>query len=112
MNLIRMDLPLHHQNIQKLVYEMFKVLAVEKPETEKEISRIRDEASYELWQRSFFDISLVNTVLNVTECIKFLGPKIWELVPNDIKYFENLRESKRVIKKLKPTPCSLRICKT
>ena len=48
MNLIRMDLPLHHQNIQKLVYEMFKVLAVEKPETEKEISRIRDEASYEL----------------------------------------------------------------
>ena len=39
---------IHHQNIQKLGIEMFKVLNGENPQIVKEIFHIRDETSYEL----------------------------------------------------------------
>ena len=39
---------IHHQNIQKLGIEMFKVLNGENPQIVNEIFRIRDETSYEL----------------------------------------------------------------
>ena len=103
---------IHHQNIQKLGIEMFKVLNGENPQIVYEIFRIRDETSYELRQRSCFHIPSVNTVFSGTESIRFLGPKIWELIPNDIKSLENLRDFKTAIKKWKPTLCPCRICKT
>ena len=103
---------IHHQNIQKLGIEMFKVLNGENPQIVNEIFHIRDETSYELRQRSCFHIPSVNTVFSGTESIRFLGPKIWELIPNDIKSLENLRDFKTAIKKWKPTSCPCRICKT
>ena len=67
---------IHHQNIQKLGIEMFKVLNGENPQIVNEIFRIRDETSYELRQRSCFHIPSVNTVFSGTESIRFVGPKI------------------------------------
>ena len=69
---------------------MFKVLNGENPQTVNEIFRIRDETSYELRQGSCFHIPSINTVLSGTESMRFLGRKIWELIPNDIKCLENL----------------------
>ena len=103
---------IHYQNIQKLGIELLKVLNGENPQIVNEIFRIKDETSYELRQGSCFHIPSVNTVFSGTESIRFLGPKIWELIPNDIKYLENLRDFKTVIKKWKPTSCPCRICKT
>ena len=60
---------IHHQNIQKLGIEMFKVLNGENPQTVNEIFRIRDGTSYELRQRSCFHIPSVNTVFSGTESI-------------------------------------------
>ena len=90
---------IHHQNIQKLGIEMFKVLNGENPQIVNETFRIRDETSHKLPQRSCFHIPSVNTVFSGTESIRFLGPKIWELIPNDIKCLENLRDFKTAIKK-------------
>ena len=59
-----------------------------------------------------FHIPSVNTVFSGTESMQFLGPKIWELIPNNIKSLENLRDFKTAIKKSKPTSCPSRICKT
>ena len=103
---------IHHQNIQKLGIELLKVLNGENPQIVNEIFRIKDETSYELRQGSCFHIPSVKTVFSGTESIRFLGPKISELIPNDIKYLENLRDFKTVIKKWKPTSCPCRICKT
>ena len=85
---------IHHQNIQKLGIEMFKVLNGENPQIVNEIFPIRDETSYELRQRSCFHIPSVNAVFSGTESIRFLGPKSWELIRNDIKCLESLRDFK------------------
>ena len=90
---------------------MFNVFNGENPQIVTETFRISNEASYELRQGSCFHISSVNTVFIGTESIRFLGPKIWELIPNDIKCLENLRDFKTAIKKLKPTSFPHRICK-
>ena len=103
---------IHHQNFQKLGIEMFKVLNSENPQIVNEIFRIRDETSYELRQISCFHVPSVNTVFSGTESIRFLDPKIWELILNDIKCLENLMGFKTTIKKWKPTSCPCRVCKT
>ena len=55
---------------------MFKVLIDQNPQIVNDIFRIRNEASYELRQRSDFHIPSVNTVFSGTESIRFLDPKI------------------------------------
>ena len=90
---------------------MFKVLDDENPQIVNKIFRIK-KASNELRQRSFFHIPSVNTVSSGTEKIQFLGLKIWGLIPNDIKYFANLKDFKTAVKKWKPISYLCRICKT
>ena len=45
------------------------------------------------------------------ETISFLDPKIWELLPSDIKDSENLNIIKSNIKSLKPENCPCRLCR-
>ena len=68
---------------------MFKVLNDENPEIANEIFRIKNEVSYELRHRSCFHIRSVNTASSGTESIRFLGSKVWELIPNDIKCLQS-----------------------
>ena len=39
------------------------------------------------------------------QSVRYLGPKIWELVPNNIKYSNSLRKFKKLIKSWKPEEC-------
>ena len=91
---------------------MFKILKGKNPQVVNEIFRIRNEASYELRQGSCFHMHSVNTAFSGTESIRFLDPKIWELIPNDVKYLQNLKNFKTAIKKWKPTSCPCRVCET
>lgn len=68
-------------------------------------------ATYNLRQKSRFHMPPVHTVFNNTESIKFLGPKIWEFVPDEIAQLESLREFRKTIKQWKPRYCPCRICK-
>jgi len=41
----------------------------------------------------------------------FIGPKIWELVPDEIKNMKSVDSFKLAIKKWKPENCPCRNCK-
>ena len=69
---------------------MFKVSKGLCPETVKGLFQFRNETPYNLRQTSQFHIPLVRTAFNSTESIKFLGPKIWELLPDQMKELESL----------------------
>ena len=43
--------------------------------------------------------------------ISYLGPKIWDILPNEIKEKETLEAFKVAIKKWKPENCPCRLCK-
>ena len=56
----------------------------------KEIFRIREENGYNLRHQNTFKRPIVNSVYNSTETVLFLGPKIWELIPTEIKELVSL----------------------
>ena len=46
------------------------------------------------------------------ETIRYRGPKVWDLLPRDIKEADSLSSFKANIKKWKPQGCTCRLCKT
>ena len=53
----------------------------------------------------------IKTVTWGTETLAHIGPKIWSIVPNDIKKFSLSKFTKKV-RMWKPDKCPCRICKT
>ena len=53
----------------------------------------------------------VNSVWQGTESVSYLGPKIWDLIPNEIKESDSLNGFKFKIKRWVPEGCPCRICK-
>ena len=49
---------------------------------------------YDLRNNNSFKIRRVNSVRNGNELVTYLGPKIWDLVPNEIKEFASLNAFK------------------
>ena len=67
---------------------------------------------YDLHDSNSFKRRRVNSVLHGTELVSFLGPKMWDLVSNEIKESESLNAFKFKIKRWIPGGCPCRICKT
>ena len=80
---------IHHRNIQALVTEMIKVKNNTAPEIMKEIFAPKMSA-YDLRNNHSFKRRRVNSVWHGTDSGSYLGPKIWDLVPNEIKESESL----------------------
>ena len=94
-----MAVSIHHQSLRKLAVEMFKVSRGLSPKIVNELFQFRDQIPYELRQRSQCQILLIHSVFSGTESIKFLGPKIWALMPNEMKQLESLGKFRNAIKK-------------
>ena len=54
----------------------------------------------------------VKSVTYGSETVSFLAPKIWDILPEDIKDSESLDIFKRKAKKWIPSKCPCRLCKT
>ena len=78
---------------------MFKVSNGLSPVLMNDIFKLKGEQAYNLRKISQFYRPKVNSVYNGTESEPFLGPIIWELVPNELKDIENLTAFKKAIKK-------------
>ena len=91
---------IHIKNLKVLATEMFKVYRNISPPIVRQLFQLRNN-DYNLRQFSQFDLPNVKSVFCGTESISFLGPKIWNIVPNEFKK-ETLDAFKKLIKKWKP----------
>ena len=66
---------------------------------------IQEPIPYELRRRSQFQMPFVHLVFSGTESLKFLGPKIWALVPTEMKQSESLEKFRNAIKQWNSTSC-------
>ena len=101
---------IHHRNLQVLATEMYKIKNDMAPELLNAISQNRT-LPYNLRTNSSFSFRQVDSVYHGTESLSFLGPKIRELVPEDIKQSESLEIFKNKIKKWVPLKCPCRLCR-
>ena len=102
---------LHDRNLQALATEMFKISDNLSPDIVKEIFQKRI-VPYNLRSENSFMSRQVNSVCHGTESLSFLGPKIWEQVPQEIKESDNIAIFKSKIKKWTPLHCPCRLCRT
>ena len=102
---------IHHYNLKLLAVEMYKVKNNLSPEFMQDIFPERNIERYNLRKQVNFQIPGPKTVTYGTESIQFLGSKIWNLIPNDLKSATNLSIFKANIKKWIPNDCPCRLCK-
>ena len=99
----------HHRNIQALATKMFKVKNNIAPDIMKELFTPK-MSSYDFCNNSLKRRRL-NSVWHGTESVSYLGPKIWDLVLNEIKESKSVNAFKFKIKRWVPEGCPCRICK-
>ena len=56
-----------------------------------------------------FETPSARTVYNGTESVSYLGPKTWDIVPEEYKTLNSFKES---IKNWEPLKCPCRLCET
>ena len=88
-NLLKKDnsVSIHHRNIKALATEMFKVKNNIAPEIMKKLFAPK-MSCYDLHNNDLFK-RRVNSVWHGSELVSYLSPKIWDLVPNEMKESES-----------------------
>ena len=112
LELLRKDdaVTIHHRNLQLLAVELYKVVNGLSPKIMEEIFQTK-ENTHNL--RDFVSINErnVKTVHYGQGSISYLSPRIWRLVPDDIKSSPSIHVFKCKIKKWIPEGCPCRLCK-
>ena len=100
----------HQKNLQVLASEIFKAKIGIAPTITAELVQFTDKP-YNLRNKSILQRTKDCTVYHGTESISSLAPKIWELIPNDLKEENSLAVFKDKIKKWTNDKCPCRLCK-
>ena len=100
---------IHHRNSQALATEMFKIHRGLSPDILREIF-VPKISLYNLRKSNTFERRQVHSVYYGTESLSFLGPKIWDLVPLELKQVETVKVLKLKRKKWIPFECPSRLC--
>ena len=87
LNLLVQDrsVSVHIRILQILAIEMYKVSKSIAPKIFTDIFSSNPRANYGLHQQSKFSRSLIKSLFNRAEAISHLGPRIWDLLPLEIK---------------------------
>ena len=99
---------IHERNIQTLAIELYKVFYGLSPKIMNFI--FPKNTGKRFPGQNDFKTFNVKKVGHGTESLGHLGPKIWSLVPQDMKKF-SLSKFTTKIRKWKPEKCPCRICK-
>ena len=102
---------IHQRNIQALATELYKIKSRLSPEIISEIFASETESHYNLRRCNDLRIPSIRTVYHSSESISFLRPKIWNILPDEIKQQTSLNSFKKSVKKWKPQDCPCRLCK-
>ena len=89
---------IHHKNLHALVIEMFKVYTKTSPEIRQEVFQVKEQGNYNLRNQTDFVIPQVKSVNHGSASVRFLGPKIWETLTNDLKNKESAESFETAIK--------------
>ena len=99
---------IHHRNLQKLVSEIFEVKNGLSPELMNDVFEFI-EKPYSLRTTSHFRSRKIRTTKYGIETLSYLGPKLWNLVPNEYKITESLEDFKAKIKTWVPENCPCKL---
>ena len=100
---------IHNRNLQILATEMYKIKNNLSPPIIADLFEQRNEQHYNLRNWAQFSPPAIRTVYHGSESITFLGPKIWNMLPDKLKNASSLEVFKASIKSWKPENCPCRL---
>ena len=100
---------IHQRNLQVLVTEIFKVKNNLSTEIMKQVFDFQEPYNNLCSETSQFRRENIKTIHYGIQSVKFRGPKIWAMVPQNIKNCKSLQEFKKMIKVWIPKACTCRI---
>ena len=89
---------IHKRNLHFLASEMLKLNSGMAPELNKKLIPPNKQHTYELRNNAAFAVEVAKSVYKGLESLSYLGPKIWESLPFEIKETETLLKLKAKIK--------------
>ena len=102
--------PIHIRNLQLLMTEIYKTKWELNPSFMKEIF-IEKHSAYGLRSCHNRLLPQARTTCYGLETISFLGSRLWQALPNDMKQSDTLATFKRRIKTWKGEECNCRLCR-
>ena len=94
---------IHDRNFRTLAIEMYKIYHGISPITMNAIFTLRHQYKaprhqYNLRNETYFDVPKVRTVNHGSESVRYLGSKIWEIIPTHIKRLDIIDKFKMLLK--------------
>ena len=102
---------IHHQNIQRLLIEIYKALHDISGNSLKELL-VKRESTLSLWYKPELMIHSVNSILKGKNSIRYFGSVIWNSLPIEIREDHSISSFVTKIKQWKPIACPCTICKS
>ena len=102
---------IHQRNLQLLATEIFKLKSGLAPEIVTEVFEIQNPAYNFCSEATHFKKENVKKTNYGIQSVRYLEPKIWDMVPNNIKNCSSLNKFKNSIKSWKPNECPSALCK-
>ena len=101
---------IHGRNIKISAAELFKIKNGLSIDIMAQLICKRNSVGYTLRSQTDFSLPQVKAVNYDLKALRYFGPKIWNILPNDIKNSRTLRESSKKVKSWIPWNCPSRIC--
>ena len=102
---------IHHQNIQRLLIEIYKALHDISGNSLKELF-VKNESTISLRSKPVLKIPSMNSVLEDKSCLRYFGFIIWNSLLIEIREYHSISSFATKIKQRKPIACPCTICKS
>ena len=106
------SITINQENLQYLPIEIYKVKVRISPKIVNEIFRFRKNSAYSLGSGIRLKKPSSNSIQFESESTVYLGAKIWEIIPENIKSSESVDIFKSKVKNWELEVCPYRLCKT
>ena len=100
----------HHRNIQLLAIELFKQKGLS-PQIMNNLFEGKEYNSPNLRSQTEYQLPKIKFVLYGENSARYLGLRIWDIIPRELKSLESLGKFKSAIKTWLPLRCPCRLCK-
>jgi len=99
----------HERNIQTLGIELYKVINGQSPDIMLQVFQLKGSTRYP--SESVFKTRNIRTTNYGTNTLSHLGPKIWSIIPQEIKKEKSLNSFTNKIRDWRPDKCPCNMCK-
>ena len=89
-----------------------KVHTDQRPDILHDVFPLNSQPEYNLRNKTHFATRPIRTAYYGDNSLRYLGPKLWELIPSNIRDTESVQVFKNRIKNWIPDNCPWKLCKT